>query len=92
MYNIACSITSLIIICFVAPVEAPNKPLSSIKRIQYKKISVAIAFMFLSFAIMTIYTHILPNITIYAFTGELAAVLTMIAGIKKSNFDMIHNK
>ena len=83
MYNIACSISSIIIIWYIAPVEAPNKPLSTSKRKRYKKISVMYAFGFLILALITNMINILPNKLIYVFSGEFAASFTLIVGAIK---------
>jgi len=80
MYSLFCSMVSAIIIWSVAPVEAPNKPLSSAKRKRYRSISLVVGCVFMVLALVTYLTSVIPEITVYIFSGELAAALTMVAG------------
>ena len=84
LFNIFCAILSSLVIWKVAPVEAPNKPLSGTKRKRYEAISLVLGCLFIVLALISYLTILIPNsITVHLFLGELTAAFSMIAGSRK---------
>ena len=83
LYNLVTSIVSGIVIWCVAPVEASNKPLSKGKRIKFRRLSLGVGVAYVAIAVLLYFDLLiaLPSrVTVFAFSGELAASVTMVLG------------
>lgn len=84
LFNLTCGAVCLVVLWRVAPVAAPNKPLSPKKKKRYEIISLAAGSGFLAVAIATYLIDRIPDgLVVYLFAGELAAILSMVAAAIK---------
>ena len=80
-YSVFCAIVSGMIIWRVAPVEAPNKPMSPSKRERYQAISLAVGSCFIVLVFVAFQVRIVPvGLAAFLFSGELAAAISLVAG------------
>ena len=91
LYNPICTTASAIIIWIYAPVEAPNKPLSETKLERYRFISLSVGCGFMIMELIDYFTMWIPaTLSIYLFSGQLAAALSITAGaIKNERRDQV---
>jgi len=84
LYALVCSIASAAVILKWAPVEAPNKPLSTRKRLRLERLSLFVGAVFTLFAMTISLAGLHSGLYIYVFSGELAAALSVAAGSRLS--------
>lgn len=86
IYISLCTIIASLIIWNVAPVEAPNKPLTGKKREQFKNNCLLIASCYMAITIFLCLSAIqIGSNLLFMFSGLLAAALSMAVAVKNEH-------